>query len=314
MNVGEFVQPAQCQVPPLSASAIKMLREPVHQRLPLQFRVTSTAVNKSFVMYKCDVSSVTTNTKWSLSYRYSDFAAFTKSVEDQWTCPNTKCYGSCQAIREFIWACFPHKRPSIMSRSSRTIADRKIKFESVVQYLLRCVLLPGSAMKCLHARKNLPPSLFKFLGVIDDADKRSLLQVYVDNCQAAASKSSRELKLRDSFRSYTSTVGSTEPTQCMICLDGVEFKTADAGCCPSSASSITLPCQHTFHRECIFEWLLFQCHCPVCRTRVGPAAVASYCQEKSHMHQWWLSNFEEDPLNINSIQAKPLTSTAGLTY
>lgn len=192
MNSGLYMyfQTAEGRVPPLSVSSIKTLHQPVRQQLPLQFSVTSTAVNKNFVMYKCDVSSVTTDHSWSVCYRYSDFAAFTKSVEEVWTCPNTKCSGSCQVIREFIWASFPHKRPPIISRSSRTIADRKSKFESVVNYLLRCVLLPGSAMKCLHARRNLPTNVFKFLGVQLEDDKRSLLQVFIDNCQASESKCS----------------------------------------------------------------------------------------------------------------------------
>ncbi|KAE9189671.1 hypothetical protein PF004_g22142 [Phytophthora fragariae] len=302
MNSGvrEFFLPAQEQIPPLSVSTIKTLRESVTQRLPLQFRVTSTAINKSFVMYKCDVSCVTTNRSWSLSYRYSDFAAFTKNVEERWTCPNCKCCGSCQAIREFIWASFPHKRPPIMSRSSRTIADRKSKFESVVKYLLRCVLLPGSAMKCLHARKNLPTNLFKFLGVQHDADKRSLLQVFVDNCQRATSKYSCESGLRDSFHSDASTVDSTESTQCMICLDDVEHGNTNEDCYHGSDTSIILPCQHVFHRGCIFEWLLFRFHCPVCRAQVGPPAMATFCQEKNNIVQWWLSHFEEDPLTAVS--------------
>ncbi|KAG6591104.1 RING finger ubiquitin ligase [Phytophthora cinnamomi] len=301
MNYNVFFHPTQAQVLPLSASAIAMLRESVHPQLPLQFRVTSTAVNKNFVMYKCDISSVTIHRSWSLSYRYSDFAEFAKNVEELWTCPNTKCYGSCQAIREFIWACFPSKRPSIMSRSSRTVADRKSKFEAVVKYLLRCVMLPGSAMRCLHARRNLPPNLFKFLGAQHDADKRSLLQVFVDNCQGAASKCNSDSELRNSFHSEASTADSTESTQCMICLDEVELGNAGEDYYHGSESSIILPCQHTFHRGCIFEWLLFQYHCPLCRVRVGPAAVTTFCQEKNHIFQWWLSNFEEDPLTAMRI-------------
>ncbi|RLN53319.1 hypothetical protein BBJ29_000448 [Phytophthora kernoviae] len=135
-----------------------MLRVSVRQRLPLQFRVSSTTVQKNFVLYYCAVSSVTTNQSWDVAYRYSEFAAFIKKVKGQWTCGDGKC--------------------------------------SVIQ----------------------------------------------------------------------------------------------------------LPCHHSFHRECIFEWILFQFHCPVCRTRVGPPAVASYCQVKNGIFQWWLSEFEEDPLRSNPKQ------------
>ncbi|KAG7379512.1 hypothetical protein PHYPSEUDO_008522 [Phytophthora pseudosyringae] len=304
MNYGALVQLPQSQAPPLSSSAIKMLRQSVRQQLPLRFRVASTTVEKRIVVYNCDVSSVTTSNSWRVSYRYSEFASFAKKIEEQSTCQDGRCSGSCEAIREFLWACFPQKRLSIMSKSARTIADRKNKFETVVQYLLRCVLLPGSAMKCLHVRQNLSTSLFEFLGVQHDADKRSLLHVFVDNCQAASSKCS-EPECRDNLHSNASTVDSIETSQCTICLEDVELENADEDCCLGPSSSIVLPCQHAFHRECIFEWLLFQFQCPVCRARVGPRAVTSYCQEKNHTFQWWLSDFEEDPLNTK--QAQPRT-------
>ncbi|KAL4118163.1 hypothetical protein PRIC2_010490 [Phytophthora ramorum] len=290
MNYGALVQLPQGQAPPLSSAAVKMLRQPVRQQLPLQFRVVSTTTER-FVVYNCDVSSVTTDNSWCVSYRYSEFAAFSKRVVGQCTCQDDKCSGSCEAIREFLWACFPQKRLPILSRSAHTIADRTRKFEVVVQYLLRCFLLPGSAMKCPHLRQNLPANLFQFLGIQQDADKRSLLQVFVDNCQDASSKCSEP-----EFRhSDASTVDSIESAECVICLESVDLD----DCCHKSTSSLVLPCQHVFHRECIFEWLLFQFHCPVCRARVGPPAVASYCQEKNHTFQWWLSDFEEDPLTTN---------------
>ncbi|KAG7377911.1 DNA topoisomerase 2-beta [Phytophthora pseudosyringae] len=91
------------------------------------------------------------------------------------------------AVTDYTKAKWGKKRLSIMSKSARTIADRKNKFETVVQYLLRCVRLPGSAMKCLHVRQNLSTSLFEFLGVQYDADKRSLFHVFVDNCQESQS-------------------------------------------------------------------------------------------------------------------------------
>ncbi|RLN02649.1 hypothetical protein BBO99_00005939 [Phytophthora kernoviae] len=302
MNYGALVRPPQGhEVPLLTASAVKMLRVSVCQRLPLQFRVSSTTVQKNFVLYYCAVSSVTTNQSWDVAYRYSEFAAFIKKVKGQWTCGDGKCSGSCDAICEFIWICFPRKRLSILSRTERSIADRKRKFTTVILYLLRCILLPGSATKCLHLRQNLPRNLFDFLGVQNNADKRSLLQVFVDNYQCTSSISS-ELQLSGSFRSDTSTVDSVEPTQCTICLDDVVPETDGNIYRPSESSVIQLPCHHSFHRECIFEWILFQFHCPVCRTRVGPPAVASYCQVKNRIFQWWLSEFEEDPLRSNPKQ------------
>ncbi|ETO82266.1 hypothetical protein F444_03562 [Phytophthora nicotianae P1976] len=290
MNYGPIVQFPLGHAPPLSSAAINMLRGTIPQQLPLQFQVVTTTVEKDFVVYNCNVFSVTSNNSWSVSYRYSEFATFIKKVRKQCTCQRGKCYGSCEAIREFLWTCFPQKRLAILSKSPRTIFDRKHKFETVIQYLLRCVLLPGSAMKCVQTRRNLPMSLFEFLGVQNEADKRSLLQVFVDNYQhTAASKCSASV-CRDSSNSNASTIDSTETTQCMVCLDEV----ADEDC----ISSIILPCQHVFHRECIFEWLLFQYRCPLCRARVGPPAVASYCRVRNHTFQWWLCKFDENPLGI----------------
>ncbi|EEY54247.1 uncharacterized protein PITG_07850 [Phytophthora infestans T30-4] len=293
MNYAPLAQFPLGQAPPLSFAAIKMLRRAVPQQLPLQFRVESTTAETSFVVYTCTVSSVTTSNSWGVSYRYSEFATFIKKIQEQCTCQSSKCCGSCAAIREFLWACFPQKRLAILSKSPRAIADRKNKFEIVMQYLLRCVLLPGSAMKCAHTRRNLPPELFEFLGVQNEADKRSLLQVFVDNYQGAALSTCS----RDSSPSNASTVGTIEATQCTICLD--EVACDDRSLRPNS--SIVLSCQHAFHRECIFEWLLFQFHCPLCRARVGPSAVASYCRVKNHTFQWWLSKFDENPLGIKQV-------------
>ncbi|GLE00883.1 hypothetical protein PINS_up009680 [Pythium insidiosum] len=71
----------------------------------------------------------------------------------------------------------------MLSTSSSVVEDRKRKLENVLLHLLRCVLLPGSAMTCITARHNLPPQLFEFLGVECAEDRRSLLQIYVDNQQ-----------------------------------------------------------------------------------------------------------------------------------
>ncbi|KAF4320059.1 hypothetical protein BBO99_00005941 [Phytophthora kernoviae] len=255
--------------------------------------------------------------RWHASYRYSEFLAFRNQVDKVWTCHDEKCSGSCQSLRDLIEACFPKKTPSLMSTWSVTVEDRKTKFKNVLIHLLRSVLLPGSTMKCFHVRQQLPPALFEFLGIEDDADKRTLLQVYVDNHQGGMKKSASHtglsslehhavgMKKMSSMKKSATTpnlaqmeleaeekaaVPTVETAQCMVCLEDIEDDH-----CDGPQGLVTLPCKHAFHRECIFEWLTFQYHCPMCRAQVGPAALTNYaCPKKQE--QWWLGNFKENPL------------------
>ncbi|DAZ97568.1 TPA: hypothetical protein N0F65_005540 [Lagenidium giganteum] len=70
-------------------------------------------------------------------------------------------------------------------------------------------------------------------------------------------------------------------------------------CHNERCAPVVLPCRHTFHRTCVFEWLLVNWHCPLCRKRVGPAAAATTYFRAKHSVQWWLSDFPENPLNTN---------------
>lgn len=106
--------------------------------------------------------------------------------------------------------------------------------------------------------------------------------------------------------------------QCPICLSDVESghdlqqrdtMSSDVDSCDEDNSPImpgnseldksrvALRCKHTFHRGCIFQWLLFEFHCPVCRVDVCPNAITSYCRPTHRHLQWWLSDFEEDILH-----------------
>ncbi|KAG3110673.1 hypothetical protein PI124_g10203 [Phytophthora idaei] len=299
---------------------MKELRHCAGSELPLHLDVSATKKEEGYAVYNITTSSVSTQNRWHASYRYSEFLAFRNQVEEVWTCHDEKCQGSCQSLRDLIEACFP-KKAGIMSTWPFTVEDRKTKFKNVLIHLLRSVLLPGSTMKCFHARQHLPPALFEFLGIADDADKRSLLQVYVDNHQGGMKKSASHtglsslehailgMKKMNSMKKSATTSNlaqmeleaeekgaavTVENQQCMICLEDVEDHVHAEG----PQGLVTLPCKHSFHRECIFEWLLFQFHCPLCRARVGPPAVASYCRVKNHTFQWWLSKFDENPLGI----------------
>ncbi|CEG48087.1 hypothetical protein F443_21889 [Plasmopara halstedii] len=287
---------------------IKTLADCVRQELPLRVSVGSATKKDDYAVYNCTVSSVTTKNTWSVSYRYSEFLDFRNKVEKLWTCQSKNCCGSCQAIRDVLVAFFPKKCPVVMSTWHATVNHRKTKLENVLVHLLRCILLPGSAMKCFHARQKLPSNIFDFLGVKDDTDKRSLLQVFVDNNQPGIKKSATTTDLtmlehecgmkKSSTAPNLSSLDRSESTnveQCMICLEEIHLNTSEQSR-PNDSSPIILNCNHTFHRECVFEWLLFSYQCPMCRDQIGPSAVTNYCRPKNQV-QWWLGNFAENPLS-----------------
>ncbi|KAE8884632.1 hypothetical protein PF003_g31240 [Phytophthora fragariae] len=139
-------------------------------------------------------------------------------------------------------------------------------------------------MKCRHARQNLPGNIFEFLGVKSDADRRSVLQVFIDNYQDVTNA----IHKKDLRHSNSTTVG------CMVCLCDVNLAHGHQQC---DNSLTVLPCKHMFHRKCVFQWLLFQTHCPVCRIRVCPKGVTNHCRSKRHAVQWWLSDFDGDLLH-----------------
>uniref|UniRef100_H3GXA8 RING-type domain-containing protein n=1 Tax=Phytophthora ramorum TaxID=164328 RepID=H3GXA8_PHYRM len=294
---------------------LKMLRQCAGSELPLRVKVTSTKADEGHAVYHFATTSVTSMNTWHASYRYSEVLAFRNHVEEEWTCHDDKCSGSCESLRDLIEASFPRKGLGILSTWTHTVEDRKLKFKNVLIHLLRSVLLPGSTMKCFHARQHLPKHLFAFLGVEADADKRTLLQVYVDNHQGGIKKSATTADLSklahkssvkksattSDLASMSVTVSATapsEPSQCMVCLEDVGLHVDGEGA-HNGEARVELQCKHAFHRECIFEWLTFQYHCPVCRAQVGPSAMTNYCRPKNQM-QWWLGNFNEDPLEADT--------------
>ncbi|KAH7464810.1 uncharacterized protein KRP23_12548 [Phytophthora ramorum] len=294
---------------------LKMLRQCAGSELPLRVKVTSTKADEGHAVYHFATTSVTSMNTWHASYRYSEVLAFRNHVEEEWTCHDDKCSGSCESLRDLIEASFPRKGLGILSTWTHTVEDRKLKFKNVLIHLLRSVLLPGSTMKCFHARQHLPKHLFAFLGVEADADKRTLLQVYVDNHQGGIKKSATTADLsklahKSSVKKSATTsdlasmsvaVSATAPSelsQCMVCLEDVGLHVDGEGA-HNGEARVELQCKHAFHRECIFEWLTFQYHCPVCRAQVGPSAMTNYCRPKNQM-QWWLGNFNEDPLKADT--------------
>ncbi|OWZ03308.1 LOW QUALITY PROTEIN: hypothetical protein PHMEG_00024987 [Phytophthora megakarya] len=250
--------------------------------LPLLVDVSSTTKQANVVVYNCILTSVTTKTTWTVSYRYSEFDTFRAKIENEWTCHDPKCSGSCQALRDIISAFFPKKRLSIMSSNQGTITSRKKKFELkrlsimssnqgtitsrkkkfelVLIHLLRSVLLPGSAMKCRYARQHLQNNVFEFLGVKDAVDRRSVLQIFIDDHQVDAAM--KKNKSNSNPKSNTA--------QCTVCLNNLEVETDGSESDTSydgdnvkfvpdndlAKSQILLPCKHSFHRNFIYVALV----------------------------------------------------------
>jgi hypothetical protein len=293
---------------------LKMLRQCAGSELPLRVKVMSAKADEGHAVYHFATTSVTSMSTWRASYRYSELLAFRRHVEEDWTCHDDKCSGSCESLRDLLEATFPRRGLGILSMWTHTVEDRKLKFRNVLIHLLRSVLLPGSTMKCFHARQYLPKHLFEFLGVEADADKRTLLQIYVDNHQGGIKKSATtadlsKLEHKSSMKksATTSDLASMSvavpqvaaPSQCMVCLEDVGLNVDGEYDLTSGEAPVELQCKHKFHRECVFEWLTFQYHCPVCRAQVGPSAMTNYCRPKNQV-QWWLGNFKEDPLKTDS--------------
>ncbi|GMF38265.1 unnamed protein product [Phytophthora fragariaefolia] len=297
--------------------SLDMLRLHVQRELPLVVAMSSsTSTEVDHAVYTCTLTSSISKNSWSVSYRYSEFVAFKAKLDDVWTCHDPNCSGSCQTLRDIVSAFFPKKCLPVMSSIKLITTRRKNKFENVLTHLLRSVLLAGSVMKCLHVQQHLPDNLFEFLGVEDAADRRSALQIFVDNYQTVIS---RETEDNEGISSGDAT------SECMICLSDVdlgrgnqrrdpqrndtessdtessELTTSEAGDSrrielnsDEGNTQIVLPCKHAFHRKCIFQWLLFEFHCPTCRTSLSPNAFTTYCRPRNYSAQWWLSDFADD--------------------
>ncbi|KAG6614296.1 E3 ubiquitin ligase [Phytophthora cinnamomi] len=316
MPISEDLFPVPRRTPGASERHIRWfstdnLRYHVQHELPLLVNTSSSSAEADAVIYNFTTSSAASKKSWSVSYRYSEFLDFKTKLDHQWTCHTINCSGSCQTLRDIVSALFPKKCLPAMSSTQLMTSSRRRKFEHVLTHLLRSVLLPGSVMKCLHARQHLLDNLFEVLGVDECADRRSVLQVFVDDYQVAES---------EEIEDNQGTSGGDAAPECMICLsdvdsgrDNLQRDSEDSGT-DSSDSEVSgpsdsygfqegsgedttrtvLPCKHVFHRKCIFQWLLFEFHCPVCRTSLPPNAFTNYCCPRNYTAQWWLSDFAED--------------------
>ncbi|KAG2560121.1 hypothetical protein PVAP13_8KG048300 [Panicum virgatum] len=52
---------------------------------------------------------------------------------------------------------------------------------------------------------------------------------------------------------------------CAICLQDLQAHQGPAAAEPTTLSLRVMPCSHTFHQRCIFEWLRRNAVCPLCR-------------------------------------------------
>lgn len=290
---------------PVYSISMKILARCPHQSLPLLVRVKSAAREGDHVVYHCAITNKVSNASWTVSYRYSQLFAFKTQVEKRWTCKSPKCSGSCRALRDYIDSCFPPKR-LLGSTSQRSIDERKAKLGNVLLHLLRSVLFSGSAISCVVARTRLPRNLLQLLGVNDSQDGRSVLQIFVDSYQAIVK---RQLSVAATGSEDSASSCTVEVEQCAFCMNDLTqtccaTDTVTGSSNGQQAASVTLPCTHTFHRTCVFEWLMFKSHCPVCRSHVGPPAVTSICRPKKRT-QWWVGDYEQDPVRSHILKPYP---------
>ncbi|KAL3664620.1 hypothetical protein V7S43_010369 [Phytophthora oleae] len=231
------------------------LRYHSRHELPLLVSISSTT-DEDVAVYNCIITNDVSKTVAAVVYRYSEFVDFHTKLNDLWTCHDPNCSGSCQTLRNIVSAFFPKKRLPAMSTSQGATTSRSSKFELVLTHLLRSVLIPGNVMKCMHARENMPGNVFEFLGVKEDADRRSVLQIFVDNYQNDVEQESEAILTGQ---------------ECMICLGDVDSQQRDQEDSGTETESddednaqdvlqtvdaddakIVLPCKHLFHRKRIF--------------------------------------------------------------
>lgn len=263
--------------------------------LSLNVAITDTSVEDDHVVYHCEVSNAINTESWTVSHRYNEFDAFKNDITESALCTSSKCCGACEAVRDYLAACFPKKR-LLWSTSQDAIEERTQKFESMLLHLLRCVLLPGKVMKCLSARQHLPPKLYEFLGVQNPLHRRSVLQIFVDNYQS---------NLSSHLMTFQSKSDGYDNSHCSICMEDVDacenplmtlshsVKQTDL---TDETKVVALPCSHIFHRGCVFEWLLFQSHCPLCRARIGQSTTSGVfsCRSKK-ADPWDRNTSKEEP-------------------
>ena len=72
-----------------------------------------------------------------------------------------------------------------------------------------------------------------------------------------------------------SSTSPTQPDACSICLGPLHEHTDDV--LLISQDLLILNCSHTYHNNCIQQWLLHNGECPLCRKRVN-TSMASFMQ------------------------------------
>lgn len=72
----------------------------------------------------------------------------------------------------------------------------------------------------------------------------------------------------------------TDGSQCPVCL--MEFEE-----CPECDQTLTMPCGHVFHEQCLTKWLRSHNTCPVCRHTIEPTSVPRPPPSLARMIQSW---------------------------
>ncbi|GLT68873.1 hypothetical protein SLA2020_410680 [Shorea laevis] len=66
-----------------------------------------------------------------------------------------------------------------------------------------------------------------------------------------------------------------EPNECIVCLSEIE----------EGEKVRRLKCNHTFHRDCLDEWLQqFWATCPLCRTKVLPDEIVANFRSQNEVY------------------------------
>uniref|UniRef100_M4BB81 PX domain-containing protein n=1 Tax=Hyaloperonospora arabidopsidis (strain Emoy2) TaxID=559515 RepID=M4BB81_HYAAE len=245
--------------------------------------------------YNCTVSSVTTRTRWRVSYRYSEFLALRKKVEDLWTCKAKEWSGSCQAIRDATAAFFSKETPSndLEAVSSDQTSSSEAR-KRAGAFAPTCPV----ARECNEVRSC--------------ASETTASSVQVPWCQTQSPVGYQELggchgrlhagasKPDEEKVNFLSLVVSTSKNV---------YRRWSDGCRPSMLAVAIAQFYCSANTPSTAS--AFQYDCPVCRAQVGVSAVANYCRPKNQV-QWWLTDFKENPLNSAALQVTGRTASLQL--
>ncbi|OQS06581.1 hypothetical protein THRCLA_20343 [Thraustotheca clavata] len=209
-----------------------------------------------FIIYNLIVSCPLTKTWWVLRKRYSEFLTFHRAFATV-----AKRYAACPEVNDVISIpksiMFPKKQPLKPIQNAAKVQERTQRFQ---QYTAMLVTL---RQDCVFRALQLPPGQSKE-GLIAIYD---LVQDFLnipETCRQHEIRQTIALVSPEGDHANGSMERPEDP--CTICL--CEFSEN------FNKVVFELPCKHTFHQDCIVQWLDKSTQCPLCRQNATEESIS----------------------------------------